>query len=241
MSSYDLFGNTSSSYSLNNFSMLSDYASIRNGSYGKLMKSYYSGSSNSAVSNMVSGSTSTSSDETKKLTTIKDNSSDLKKNAEALTKLGKDSVFNKVTKKNDDGTTTTDYDKDAIYKSISSFVDSYNEMIDSGLEADSTSILRTMKSMVGATNANSKMLGKMGISVSSDGTMKLDKDTFMSADMETVKSLFNGSGSYASNIAQKAGTVNKNAEAEARKANTYSKYGSYNYNYSAGTTYNSWT
>ncbi len=36
-----LFGGTSDSSSVGNTNMLSDYAAIKNGSYGKLMKAYY--------------------------------------------------------------------------------------------------------------------------------------------------------------------------------------------------------
>ena len=37
-----LFSGTSDSSSVGNTNMLSDYAAIKNGSYGKLMKAYYS-------------------------------------------------------------------------------------------------------------------------------------------------------------------------------------------------------
>jgi hypothetical protein len=36
-----LFSGTSDSSSIGNTNMLSDYAAIKNGSYGKLMKAYY--------------------------------------------------------------------------------------------------------------------------------------------------------------------------------------------------------
>ena len=58
------------------------------------------------------------------------------------------------------------------------------------------------------TIANSKQLAKIGITMKNDGTLSLDKDTFMKADMNTVKNLFQGNGSYGYRVsAQSSMTV----------------------------------
>lgn len=235
-----LFGNTNMSANNSGFSMLSDYASIRNGSYHKLLKSYYNDPKNKTVSDLVSSrSTATSKDEAKKLTKIQESADDLKDAANKLTNVGKDSVFKKVTKENEDGTAVTDYDKDAIYKSVNSFVESYNSLLKETEEAESGSIVRTMENLMRSTVANEKVLSKIGISINSDGSLKLDKDSFMASDMETVKSIFNGSGSYGYNVSAKAAMVDSQAANEAARANTYGKNGAYNYNYTSGSSYSS--
>ena len=58
--------------------------------------------------------------------------------------------------------------------------------------------------------------------------------SFKGADTEKVKSLFNGTGSYAYSVATKAAMTESYAKSEAAKSNTYTKNGTYNYNYNSG-------
>lgn len=71
-----LFGGTSDSSSVGNTNMLSDYAAIKNGSYGKLMKAYYA----KQDAEKLSGKGDTS----QKLALMKTNADSLKKSADAL-------------------------------------------------------------------------------------------------------------------------------------------------------------
>ena len=71
-----LFGGTSDSSSVGNTNMLSDYAAIKNGSYGKLMKAYYA----KQDAEKLSGKGDTS----QKLTLMKTSADSLKKSADAL-------------------------------------------------------------------------------------------------------------------------------------------------------------
>ena len=71
-----LFGGTSDSSSVGNTNMLSDYAAIKNGSYGKLMKAYYA----KQDAEKLSGKGDTS----QKLTLMKTSAESLKKSADAL-------------------------------------------------------------------------------------------------------------------------------------------------------------
>ena len=70
-----LFGGTSDSSSVGNTNMLSDYAAIKNGSYGKLMKAYYA----KQDAEKLSGKGDTS----QKLTLMKTSADSLKKSADA--------------------------------------------------------------------------------------------------------------------------------------------------------------
>ena len=66
------------------------------------------------------------------------------------------------------------------------------------------------------------------------GRLSVDETTFKGADTEKVKSLFNGTGSYAYSVATKAAMTESYAKSEAAKSNTYTKNGTYNYNYNSG-------
>lgn len=74
----------------------SDYATIRNGSYFKLLSAYYSKSDSTDSATKVSPSISTAKDDAKTLTRIESAAESTEKSLSKLTATGKDSVFNKV-------------------------------------------------------------------------------------------------------------------------------------------------
>lgn len=237
-----LFGTTTSSNSTANSSMLSDYASIKNGSYLKLMKAYYAKNDASASNPLYSNATS--KDSTQTLANVQSDAKDLQDSAEKLTTRGSKSLFKQkdVTKTAEDGTqeTVKDYDRDAIYKGVKAFVDDYNQLIDSGSEANSTKLLRQTLNMTKTTKAYSNLLEKAGITIGSGNKLSIDEEAFKEADINTVKSLFNGNSSFAYNVATKASMLGSAASTEASKANTYNGTGSYNNPYSAGSMYSSY-
>lgn len=228
LSSFFSSSSYSRSNSNNSISFLSDYASIKNGSYYKLMKAYYGG--NDKISPLVS-STATSKESAKKLTAIESGADDLKEVADELYNGGTKSVFKQVDIKQEDGTTKKGYDVDAIYKKVNQFVESYNDLLESTEDVDSDSLERAAKNLKNVTNSNAKNLADIGITVKSDGSLKLDEETFRKTDMSKVKDLFNGTGSYGYQVSARASMIDYAAEREAAKANTYNKYGSYNSNY----------
>ena len=98
---------------------LSDYASIKNGSYGKLVKAYYA--------KQKADSASSGRDSSAKLTSMGSAAGTLAKSASALMK---DSLWEKKQIKTKDEktgeeTTKEDYDWDSITKAVKSFVDNY--------------------------------------------------------------------------------------------------------------------
>ena len=231
---------SSSSTSSTGSSILADYASIRSGSYHKLLKAYYSKEDNSTLSSIVDSSTETSQDSTKKLTLIENAGESLKESADALITQGTKNVFKQVTQQAEDGTTTTGYKTEEIYKKVNAFVEDYNTLIEVTEDSNTASVARASVQMINLTNANEKLLEDIGITIESDDTLSIDKDTFMKADMSKVKSLFNGTGSYGYNVGVKASMIDYYAQREATKANTYSSTGSYNYNYSYGSNYSNY-
>lgn len=222
---------------------IADYSAIRTGSYFKLMKAYYGGndSASKIVETNKKTSTSTAKDDTKTLAKIEDAAEELKSASDALLDKTKKSVFNKVTTTDAKGNTTTDYDKDAIYKKVSAFVDSYNNLLKKSEDSNTNGILNAVSSMVRTTDSNEKLLSKVGITVGVDNKLSIDEETFKKADMSLVKSLFNGNGSYGYQVSAKASLADYYAEREASRGNTYGNKGTYTYNYNTGEIYNTTT
>lgn len=212
-----------------NLNFLSDYASIKNGSYGRLLKAYYAKDNDDSDSSKTSSktSTSTSKDDAKTLAAIETSTDALKESADALLEKGSKSVFNS--------------DKeDAVYDAVAAFVEDYNSVVETAGKSDTNSILQNTLSMVNSTKANEKMLGKVGITINKDNTLSIDKEAFKKADETTVKSMFNTNGSFAYSVSASASFINFKAETEASKANTYDFNGKFNQNYTSGSIFNSY-
>lgn len=216
---------------------LSEYASIRSGSYGKLMRSYFSMDSTKGTSKSddstkntiedLATTTSTSKDSTKTLAAIESDAKELTDSAKALYTRSNNKVFTK-----DSGGS---YDTDKIYKAVKRFADDYNSMLDTAGKSSTNRISRSVSSMKNETSYNEKPLKEIGITVDEKtGRLSVDETTFKSADTEKIKNLFNGTGSYAYSVATKAAMTESYAKSEAAKSNTYTKNGTYNYNYNSG-------
>ncbi|MDD3205767.1 MAG: hypothetical protein PHS74_08555 [Lachnospiraceae bacterium] len=228
---------SSSSNSANSLSSinLANYASIKNGSYYQLTKAYYA--KNSAESN----SSSSNSDSTATTTSIQSASDSLKDSADKLIKTGSDSLFNKknITTKKEDGTSSTsyDYDRDAIYKAVNSYIEDYNSTVKAGAKSSSSNILRQTLNMTNNTKVYKSALSSVGITVGSDNTLSIDKDTFKNADMSTIKTLFNGNNSLAYTTSAKASQINY---AASTANGIYDITGGLSSPYSSGSIYNSY-
>ena len=207
--SYDWFG-TSSSSSSNNSSFginLADYASIKNGSYRKLVSSYYKKTQDEEG---VSSSASKVNDSKQTLTSISDAASNVKDSISKVSSLFK-------TQKDASGHSVVDYDEDKMYKALKDFVDNYNDLIDASGNAESTSLLRSATSLVSYTKANQKALEAIGISVGSDNKLSIDEDKFKEASKSRVQSLFQSTGSFAYQVDAKASTLKNTADSLAKK------------------------
>lgn len=218
----------------------SDYATIRSGSYGKLLRAYYGKESSSEVESAVKLNTSTAKDDSKTLARVESAAESVNKSAQNLLETGDKSVFKEVTTTKEDGTTETGYDKDAIYKAVKSFTDDYNQLLTQTKNSNTKSVTRNAKMMVTGTTAYEKRLAEIGITVGTDSKLSIDEETFKKADMSKVKSLFQEKGSYGYQTALRASMVESAAKVESAKSNTYSGNGTYTYNYATGDIYNSY-
>lgn len=205
------FGGQSSSSSSNGlFGVnLVDYASIRNGSYRKLVTAHYKnieeeeGKSSSSSASGVKDSKQT-------LTSISDAAAELKDAASNVRSLFKTTQTGR-------GYSQVDYDTDEMYSAVKDFVKSYNSLIDSAANAETTSILKTAKNMTTYTAANKKALESVGITVGSDNKLSIDEDKFKEASKSRVQSLFQSTGGYAYQVSAKASNISVNTANLAKK------------------------
>ena len=91
--------NTSNNSFSNLSGLVQDYAGIKNGSYGKLLRKYYSSESTTEDTSSAKKdkyTTTTSKDSTKTLKAVEQNTEELKSSADKLIKAGTGSVFQKT-------------------------------------------------------------------------------------------------------------------------------------------------
>lgn len=203
-----------------------DYATIRNGSYLKLMKAYYSLDASDEVKDVLSDkTTSISKDDAKTLAKIESAADDMKASADALLEKGPKSVFEAE-------------DTEKIYEAVSKFVDDYNSLLKKASDSETSNISGAAKRMERMVQSNKKMLHTIGITVDEDSNLKIDKEAFQKADMDVVKGMFHERGGFGYQISAQASMIHYYAENEASKSNTYTNRGGYTYNYNSGILYN---
>ena len=222
---------SSSSSGVGNLNFLSDYAAIKNGSYGKLMKAYYAeadgtSTKSSGVSSLVNKTNSTSKDDTKTLANVESSTDALKESADKLLEKGSKSVW-------------AEEDMEKIYSAVSDLVKDYNSVLDTMDDVNSTSILSRATNLTQNTAINEKLLAKVGVTINEDNSLSVNKESFMEADLATIKSVFTGNSSFAYRVATYASFMNYAAEQEADKAATYTVDGTYGNTYSAGSLFDS--
>lgn len=179
-------------------SLLGDYAAIKNGSYGKMLKSYYSKLEKQEAEE--SGKT----DKTK-AGKVKDSASasaaaSLYKSASALGSLNFDNRSEENIGK--------------ITDAVSAFIKDYNSLMKSAAKSENTTVQKQAESLYNSYYSNYKLFSKIGITMNSDRTLSLDEDTIKNAlaDTEhgngaTVKTLFGGIGSFADKAVNKASQI----------------------------------
>lgn len=197
---------------------LSDYAMIKNGTYGKLMKAYYA---KEKAEQAFSGG-----DSKPKLSLMAGNAGSMAKSAQALMQ---DSLWEKKTIKEKDEKTgeeteKEDYDWKAITKALKSFIDDYNATVEGAGESNNKNVLRNAAWMTKTTSMSERLLNKVGISVGSGNKLELDEDKLKEADISTLKTLFTGHNSYADKMMSKGNAI---AMAAANAGGTYTSSGTY--------------
>ncbi len=179
-------------------SLLGDYAAIKNGSYGKMLKTYYSKLEKQEAEE--SGKT-----DQKNAGKVKDSSSasaakSLYKSASTLEGLNYDDRSEENIGK--------------ITDAVSAFVKDYNSLMKSADKSKNSTVQKQAESLSDSYYTNYKLFSKIGITMNSDRTLSFDESTMKSAlqDTEhgrgaTVKTLFGGIGSFADKAMTKASQI----------------------------------
>lgn len=214
--------------------LAADYASIRNGSYGKLMRAYYSEEriqkSDSALETAGNYFTAATAASVSGLSDLRESADHLEEASTALLNRSSSNVFQKDSKGS--------YDVDAIYEAVSSFVDGYNELMSASEQVSDENMLQKVLNLAKYTSANRSALSYAGISFNEKSEMVVEKEKFQKMDMEAVKNLFQGNGSFASQIMLKAENVKSAAAITIAKASgTYGNDGSYSRLFASGTSF----
>lgn len=166
-------------------SSLGDLKIIQSGAYKKALQKVYANRSEAE-----SISESGTADSNTSLSTLKSSAAKLN---ESVTKLQK-ADYSKVTGED-------------ILEDAKNFVSSYNSTLNNTKNMNSYSILQTAVWMTDQMNVGEGLLNKIGISINADNTLSLDEDKFKAAANSDLKSIFSGSGSFASRIASKASSL----------------------------------
>lgn len=213
-----LNNNSNNSYGMNSlYSLLGDYNSIKTGSYGKLMKAYYTEAAGEEVSSIAK-------DRIKKTPV----SEEEKAVATAQTKV--DSLEDAMSKlyTSEEESIWKEGDMDKIYSAVDSFVKGYNETLESVAEVDSKTVNNRGLTLINNTEMYKDDLAKIGISINNDDTLSIDKKTFSAASVEQIESVFNGRGSYGHVQSSQVELLKSAVDYEAVSASTYNSNATYN-------------
>ncbi|MGN0587578.1 MAG: hypothetical protein ACI4JF_09860 [Oscillospiraceae bacterium] len=125
------------------------------------------------------------------------------------------------------GSTADFSDRESLTEKMETFIEDYNGTIDAMQKSNSVDALKNGLYMTNTAKAYARTLSIAGITLGSDNKLTLDKEKFASAYDSTIKSLFNGSYSFASKVADKASDISRSAALKAQV--TYNSQGNLDY------------
>ncbi len=189
--------------------MIGDYNSIKSGSYGKLLKSYYS-EATSGLSSTKSGSTKTSNvldrilEERKNPTVSKEVStansmlsSSVSSLKNALGSLQSEDTY----KDTENGSSA----RDKMTSALKNYVSSYNDAVESSKKTTMSNVSSNIAGAMKATKENDEALKEIGITINNDGTINLNEKKLQTAEFDKIKDIFDGNKamSYGSKVASR--------------------------------------
>ena len=199
--------------------VLGDYNSIRNGTYGKLMKKYYgttvSGSS-SGDGTKTKGSSGILekileekrnpkvSQEAEKANSTLTSSVGLLKNA--VSTLQKADTFED---QKDTAGSTSSTGMEKTVSALKNFVASYNDALTASKRSTMTNVSSNIAGIMKATEASAEELKEIGITKNNDGTLNFNEKLLSDDELDRVKELFSGDDamSYGSAVASRLNRV----------------------------------
>lgn len=204
---------------------LTDYAAIRNGSYGKLMKSYYGTVKNSTAS---AGKGSSSKYVVDRILEEKRNPKVSKDTQEANTNLTtgmsnlKTSVATLQNSKTYADTENGQTAADKVVSAVKNYVTDYNNVVTAAKGSTLTNKTAYVANVMSSTAANADKLAEIGVSVNSNGTLQIDEAKLKATDITKVQDLFSSKDimSYGSTVASRLQFAGASASAGTTTDNT---------------------
>ncbi|MDE5679627.1 MAG: hypothetical protein K2I01_04255 [Lachnospiraceae bacterium] len=142
----------------------------------------------------------------------------LSESAADLVSKSENSVFAKA---------DTEEGKEALYDKIADFVSGYNDTLKTLRSVAGTMENFYRNSLQEEAEQNSEALKAIGITLSKDGTMSLDKNKLKQVEPAELEKVLGKSGSFVSRVAFLAGRISDNAEANVKSiSNQYTAAGS---------------
>lgn len=200
---------SSSSGGMGNLNFLSDYASIRNGSYGKLLKTYYAKKQDSGTEG--SSKQSRSGDVLDRILEQKKNPKVSKDVQEANANLttGLSTMRTSVSALQNSQTYTDTANgrsaEDKVASAVKDYVSDYNNVLKAARGSTLTNKTAYVANMMSSTAANADKLSEIGVTVNRDGTLSLSTEKLKETDISKVQELFSPDDimSYGSVIASR--------------------------------------
>ncbi len=205
-----LLGGLSAGGGMSNF--LSDYASIKNGSYGKLMKSYYASQKAEATGQ------STATGKRSRTSNVLDQLLEQKKNPKLSKKTQKANEDLKAglttlnaslsTLQSDKTYTDTKNGQSASSKTVAAvkaYVKNYNSVVTAAKGSTLTNKTSYVGNMMTKTAASKDKLAEIGIRVNENGTLLLDEAKLKGTDVSKVQEIFSAQDitSYGATVASR--------------------------------------
>ncbi len=190
---------------------LADYASIKSGSYKRLMKSYYGmGSSSSTSATGKSGSSG--GYVLDKILEERRNPKVSKEAQEANENLttGLSNLNKSVSALRNESTFTDTQNgqsaADKVVSAVKAYVSDYNDVVSSSKRSTMSNKAAHVANMMKSTKENAEKLAEIGVTINRDGTLKVNEGKLKAAGTSKVQELFSpkDSLSYGSMIASRA-------------------------------------
>ena len=91
-------------------------------------------------------------------------------------------------------------DTSELEKRVEAFVSTYNNFVESAGELDDATVARNMKKIKKLSQEQEEAFAKIGITVQSNGSLKLDKDTLKEAGIRKINNVFGNETDYGTEL-----------------------------------------
>ncbi len=204
-----LYGSNNNSTNL--YSLFSERNAIKNGTYKKLLKSYYSSLEENSGSKTSVSKRRGQNNIIDKLLKEKMYPTVSKETQEANTNLTngisslKSSISTLQSEKTFEDTENGKTASEKVVSAMKSYVTNYNNVVTASKSSTLSNKTAYVANMMSTTSKFEKELGEIGVMLKSDGTLQLDETKLKNADLSKVQKLFSTENiqSYGSTIASR--------------------------------------